>query len=62
MVCLFWATERPARRDQYRIYLVRKALSDKPIIEILENPYREVTVGPLSLEVSAYELHLTDSA
>ncbi len=58
-----WRAARdPARRDQYRIYLVRKALSEKPVIEILKNPYREVNVGPFSLEVAAYELHLTDSA
>jgi hypothetical protein len=48
----------PLRRDRYYIYLVTNALSPKPIIERLRNPFSYVDSGKLSCAPIVYEVDL----
>jgi hypothetical protein len=52
------AARDPARRDRYYIYVVTSALSDKPIIERMQNPASYVDRGELICESVVYELQL----
>ncbi len=52
------AAQHPNHRDNYYLYLVRKALTSKPVIEKLQNPAKWVSDEEFQIEPSQYNLKL----